>query len=302
MQARIEGFIEECGTHNIPCSAFHFGSGYGSIDGKRYTFNWNRDKFPDPEGLVAKFNAAGMRVAANLKPCLLDDHPMFPDVAERGAFIAGAGGQPSISQFWDGEGAHLDFTNPAAIAWWQVCLRSRILAVGIDSAWNDNNEYELWDEEALCKGFGRPIPINLARPLLALLMTRSSYEEQARWRPRERVYTVTRAGCPGIQSYAQTWSGDNFTSWRSLRFNLRTGLNMGLSGMFNIGHDVGGFAGPSPDAELLVRWLQVLPHAACDASARGMLACACLPQSTLRGAVSWVSAAPCAARVLAAFQ
>jgi hypothetical protein len=35
------------------------------------------NKFPDPEGLVAKFNAAGMRLAANLKPCLLDDHPMF---------------------------------------------------------------------------------------------------------------------------------------------------------------------------------------------------------------------------------
>lgn len=35
---------------------------------------------------------------------------------------------------------------------WQTCLRSRILAVGIDSAWNDNNEYELWDEEAVCKG------------------------------------------------------------------------------------------------------------------------------------------------------
>ena len=55
---------------------------------------------------------------------------------------------------------------------------------------------------------------------------------------------------------SQTWSGDNTTGWRSLRYNLRTGLNMGLSGMFNIGHDVGGFAGPSPDAELLVRWLQ----------------------------------------------
>jgi len=160
------------------------------------------NKFPDPEGLVAKFNAAGMRLAANLKPCLLDDHPMFsgtqhgrqggkvlamsrldvaasadhfhahvhkflgcatdacmnalctqrcvqrihrdlpcparpmratrstrgavsgadrwpaaPDVAARGAFIAGADGQPSIGQFWDGEGAHLDFTNPAAIKW-----------------------------------------------------------------------------------------------------------------------------------------------------------------------------------------
>ena len=34
------------------------------------------------------------------------------------------------------------------------------------------------------------------------------------------------------------------------------GLTMGLSGMFNIGHDVGGFAGPVPDPELLVRWVQ----------------------------------------------
>jgi len=31
---------------------------------------------------------------------------------------------------------------------------------------------------------------------------------------------------------------------------------MSLSGMFNIGHDVGGFAGPPPDPELLIRWTQ----------------------------------------------
>jgi alpha-glucosidase len=34
------------------------------------------------------------------------------------------------------------------------------------------------------------------------------------------------------------------------------GLTMSLSGMFNTGHDVGGFAGPVPDPELLVRWVQ----------------------------------------------
>jgi len=33
-------------------------------------------------------------------------------------------------------------------------------------------------------------------------------------------------------------------------------LSMSLSGMFNTGHDVGGFAGPVPDPELLVRWVQ----------------------------------------------
>jgi alpha-glucosidase len=67
---------------------------------------------------------------------------------------------------------------------------------------------------------------------------------------------VTRAGPPGIQRYAQTWSGDNTTSWHTLRWNLRMGLTMSLSGMFNTGHDVGGFAGPVPDPELLVRWVQ----------------------------------------------
>jgi alpha-glucosidase len=87
-------------------------------------------------------------------------------------------------------------------------------------------------------------------------MTRATYEAQSAHAPNERVYTVTRAGPPGIQRYAQTWSGDNTTSWHTLRWNIRMGLSMSLSGMFNVGHDIGGFAGPVPDAELLVRWVQ----------------------------------------------
>lgn len=34
------------------------------------------------------------------------------------------------------------------------------------------------------------------------------------------------------------------------------GLGMSLSGLYNLGHDVGGFSGDKPDAELLVRWVQ----------------------------------------------
>ena len=33
-------------------------------------------------------------------------------------------------------------------------------------------------------------------------------------------------------------------------------LTMSLSGMFNIGHDIGGFAGPVPSPEMLIRWTQ----------------------------------------------
>ena len=61
---------------------------------------------------------------------------------------------------------------------------------------------------------------------------------------------------PGIGRYGQTWSGDNATDWKTLRWNLRQGLGMSLSGLFNIGHDVGGFHGPTPEPELLCRFIE----------------------------------------------
>jgi alpha-glucosidase len=255
-QARLSSFIDEARRHDVPISAFHFGSGYSSIGKRRYVFTWNRTKFPDVSQLVAKFGKAGMRLVANIKPCLLDDHPGFGDVASRGAFVNDAAtGMPCLAQFWDGEGAYVDFTHPHGVRWWQGELTRQLLALGI-AGWNDNNEYELWDDTAVAHGFGASIPIHRARPLQPLLMTRATYEAQSAHAPDERVYTVTRAGPPGIQRYAQTWSGDNTTSWRTLRWNIRMGLSMSLSGMFNVGHDIGGFAGPVPDAELLVRWVQ----------------------------------------------
>jgi alpha-glucosidase len=178
-------------------------------------------------------------------------------VAARGGFVSTLpDAAPALGQFWDGWGAHVDFTHPEGIAWWQRGLAAQLLDVGIHAGWNDNNEYEIWDEDAVAHGFGTPMSIARARPVQALLMTRATAEAQARHAPRERVYTVTRAGSPGIQRYAQTWTGDNTTSWTTLRWNQRMALTLSLSGLFDTGHDVGGFAGPVPDAELLVRWAQ----------------------------------------------
>ena len=146
-----------------------------------------------------------------------------------------------VEQFWDGVGAHLDFTHPAALAWWQKNLKAQVLDYGIDTGWNDNNEYAIMDDAASCHGFGAALPIHRARPLHGLLMTRASFEAQVAKEGHAQVYSVTRGGPPGLQRYAQTWSGDNTTSWETLRWNIRTGLQMSLSGMFNVGHDVGGF-------------------------------------------------------------
>jgi alpha-glucosidase len=202
-----------------------------------------------------------MRLVANLKPCLLDDHPAYAELKEAHAFVEHESSQaPVVEPYWDGQGSHLDFTKPQAIAWWQSQLREQILKKGIEIGWNDNNEYAIAAEDAISAGFGQAMPIHRSRPLHALLMTRATFEAQGAWQAQqggqEHAFTVTRAGPPGIQRYAQTWSGDNTTSWATLKWNIRTGLQMSLSGMFNIGHDVGGFYGPLPEPELFVRWVQ----------------------------------------------
>ncbi len=255
-QARMEALIERYRTEQIPLGAFHLGSGYTMQEGKRYVFTWNTEKYPDAKELMAQFHGAGIKLVANIKPCLLNDHPAFNEVTSAGGFVRHASGTPVMAQFWDGEGAHIDFTSRAGVAWWQDGLAKQVLATGIDAGWNDNNEYNLPADDATCDGFGRPVSLELVRGVQALLMTRATTERQRAAAPGQRVFTVTRAGCPGIQRYAQTWSGDNTTGWHDLRWNLRTGLQVSLSGLLNTGHDTGGFSGPVPDAELLIRWTQ----------------------------------------------
>lgn len=157
-QQQLLKFIELCKEHAIPCDSFQLSSGYTSIGNKRYVFNWNYDKVPQPKVLSQSFHDAGLKLAANIKPCLLQDHPMYQQVAEQQLFIRDSEQDaPERSCFWDDEGSHLGFTNPATVKWWQDNVTSQLLEMDIDSTWNDNNEYEVWDGEARYFGFGKPL-------------------------------------------------------------------------------------------------------------------------------------------------
>ena len=253
---QLAGFIARLKEHDIGCSSFHLSSGYTSIGSRRYVFNWDRGKFPDPGAFVQSFCDAGIRLVANIKPVLLHDHPRFAEAAASRLFITDADGAPAELQFWDDIGAALDFTNTQTTAWWRDHVKAALLEYGIAATWNDNNVCEVHDGAAQAAGFGMPHAAITTRPLQPLLMARASRAAQIEYAPGKRPYVVTRAGMTGLQRYAQTWSGDNLTSWKSLRFNLRMGLGLALSGASNAGHDVGGFAGPRPEPELLLRWIQ----------------------------------------------
>jgi alpha-glucosidase len=255
-RSELAGFVDELRRHDLGCSGFHLSSGYSlGDDGLRYVFEWNRRRVPEPAAMLEPLRDAGIRTLANVKPALLTSHPDYAELAERGAFVRRAatdGDGPYRGRFWGGQGSYLDFSDAAAYDWWRARLRERILEVGIDASWNDNNEFQIADDAARCAA-GEAGDL---RPVLTLLMNHASRAAQRDVRPEARDYQVTRSGGLGTQRYAQTWSGDNVTTWHTLAFNLPMGLSMSLCGWANHGHDVGGFAGPPPDPELLVRWIE----------------------------------------------
>lgn len=246
---RMSEFVSKLEQHGMVATSFHLSSGYTSIGGKRYVFNWNRQKFPDPAEFFAYYRQAGMEVLPNIKPCLLEDHPFFQECQDQGLFIE------EMVQFWDAQGKFLDFTNPATQQWWKKKLTETLLQYGVRFTWNDNNEYETILSDVRCHNGLRAVD---QKSLLTFLMVRSSREAQIEHSGGHDKFLVTRCGFAGMQRFAQTWSGDNFSAWKTLRFNLRMGLGLALSGVSNFGHDVGGFTGERPEEELFVRWNEAL--------------------------------------------
>ncbi|MBQ5953890.1 MAG: hypothetical protein IJL47_07640 [Lachnospiraceae bacterium] len=257
--ARLRGFIGRCEEYGIRPGGFYLSSGYTQIGEKRHVFHWNREKIPSPEGLADFFREHGAEIIPNVKPAFLTDNPLYGALARRGLFLHYADGKPALFPFWGGIASYLDFTNPVAYDFWMGCVRRQLVEKGYRSIWNDNNEYDVWDKDVYACGFGQEVPARQIRPLFAYLMSRASREASlfsGGYRKGEVPFIISRAAMPGMQRVATTWTGDNYTSFRELRFNHRQAMTMALSGFAFFGQDIGGFSGPRPEPELFLRWLQ----------------------------------------------
>ncbi len=251
----IEKFVRELERQEIPCDGFHLSSGYTTQNGKRCVFQWNKKRFTDPKRFLSWMHEHGIIVSPNVKPALLDSHPLYSVFADKNAFLVDQeSGKPHLEQYWGGMASLVDFTSAEGCGLWKKYLKESLLLLGTDALWDDNNEYELTGTAAVCAESGA---LALAmKPAFANLMAKCGLEAFQETDASRRPYILSRSGYAGIQRYAQTWAGDNTTSWKTLRWNIATVLGMGLSGVANNGCDIGGFYGSAPDAELFVRWVE----------------------------------------------
>lgn len=255
---KMDEFLEKLKSVDLSCRGFYLSSGYTSIGPQRYVFNWNYDKFPDPKAFIEKFSSNGIEIIPNIKPAFLNDHPMYEELKRRGLFVKSTDGTPFVTQFWDGLGSYLDFTNPEAFDFWRGQVKEKLLDYGITATWNDNNEFDIKDCDALAHGFGKgEVKAARIRNTLTYLMVVSSYTAQWEKYPDKRPFLSSRGSNAAIRRLAQTWSGDNRTEFKDLRYCNLIGLTMSVSGLGFYGHDLGGFTGDMPSRELLLRWLQL---------------------------------------------
>lgn len=252
--------IDKHFQEDILIDNFWLASGYssGEEDNLRYTFNWNYKRFPDPKKFFEVMNGKGINVIPNLKPGVLKNHPYAKYYEDRNAFIKTPDGSDDYyGRWWGGEGRFIDFTGPAGRNAWKELLKSNILAMGTKTVWNDNCEMDgIEDRDAQCDFEGETGTMAELKIIHSNMMAYVAKEALAEMYPNERPYIINRAGFAGVQRYAQVWGGDNLTDWRTVKFNIATIMGMGLSGCANMGCDIGGFAGPAPEGELLLRWIQ----------------------------------------------
>ncbi|MBQ1477253.1 MAG: hypothetical protein IIZ33_03825 [Erysipelotrichaceae bacterium] len=251
---RLRSFIDKCEEYGIHAGGFYLSSGYTQIGEKRYVFHWNTDKIPDPKGLSEYFGTKGLKLIPNIKPAFLDDHPLYDTLAKEGLFLHYRDGSPAKFPFWGGNASYLDFTDPRAYDLWKHYVKTQLVSNGYTDIWNDNNEYDIHDREVYARGFSKEIPARLIKPLFSYLMAKASRE--ASKEANETPFNVTRCAIAGSQAIATTWTGDNYTDFKDLRYNHYQAMTMSLSGFCFFGPDIGGFAGPRPSRELFLRWLQ----------------------------------------------
>jgi alpha-glucosidase (family GH31 glycosyl hydrolase) len=275
-----EALIELAGKlkqYDIPCSGFQLSSGYTVAEKEpktRNVFTWNRHRFPDPKGFVDAYHRAGIRLIANVKPYVLCNHPEYQILADSGAFFVDPETETTATtRLWSagggesGVGSHIDFTSAAGFRWWYEGVRG-LKELGIDCIWNDNDEYTVstdnWEcalDEHSLRNSNKIESRNIGlwgRALQTELNGKSSHDALVDAEPDVRPFVLTRSATAGTMRYAaSSWSGDNVTSWESMKGSGALSLTAGMCLLQCYGHDIGGFEGPQPSPELLLRWVQL---------------------------------------------
>lgn len=151
-------------------------------------FAFRKDRFPDARGMIRQLHAMGFKVMVWVSPFISPDNETFREAAAQRILLFDNGGrdslrwqqarEPAIIHWWNGYSALLDFTNPAAVRWFEAKLRSVAGEYGVDGFKFDAGDTEFYpstvvsyrkadpNEQCMLWGmFGLEYPLNEYRAM-----------------------------------------------------------------------------------------------------------------------------------------
>jgi alpha-D-xyloside xylohydrolase len=247
----LETVADRLREEGMPCDVLHLDPPWLDDDAL-CGLRWDRDAFPDPEGMIEGFHDEGFKLCLWEYPYLLSTTDAFEEALDEGYLVDDPAGKPYLLArlSWDDvRGGIVDFSNPEAVAWWKD-RHEHLLEMGVDAFKTDFGEYLPADAVCADGTTGRA-----SRNRQAHRYTEAVHEAMAEVRPDRTPLLWARPGWAGGQQHPVHWGGDPNTTFEAMAASLRGGLSLALSGYAFWSADIGGFHG-EPSTELYVRWAQ----------------------------------------------
>lgn len=219
----------------------------------RYGWNamrFDEEHYPDPAKMVSDLHDMDMKLMISVWSKMDPNSEVGKIAQERGHFI------PNTT--W------IDFFDEDASSFYWSNFRDRLLKpYGIDAWWQDATEPENDDLEGR-KILKNTVPGEVYRNVYPVMVSKTIFEGLAKDDPERRPMIFTRSGFSGVQRYgAVLWSGDVGNDWKTLRYQISSGLGFVATGLPWWTYDAGGFFRPYDQysnedyIERMIRWIQV---------------------------------------------
>jgi len=203
-------------------------------------FEWDRQRIPNPERMIQWLDGKGIKFLLWIAPWIQGS--IVDDARRRGFLMPGPASLDPR--------AHIDFTNPAATAWWQDKLR-KLVETGVAGFKLDRGDEEVPNRIDLRTADGRTTreirndyPRLYAAAVHQLLSARRG----------DDFILMPRAGYTGSPPLGAFWAGDTKTSEWGLRSAIIAAQRAAVMGFSLWGSDIGGYGDPL-DREVLARWI-----------------------------------------------
>ncbi len=243
------GFIQGMADRDIPLHVFHFDC-YWMEAYEWCNFTWDAKTFPEPKEMLKRYHDRGLKICVWINPYIGQKSPLFREGMEHGYLLKKSNGDVWQTDLWQAGMGIVDFTNPAAVTWYQEKLKT-LLDMGVDCFKTDFGERIPVRDIVYFDG-SDPVKMHNYYPFL---YNQAVFELLERERGAGEAVLFARSATVGGQQFPAHWGGDCSASYPSMAETLRAGLSLACAGFGFWSHDMGGFENTA-SADVYKRWCQ----------------------------------------------